>query len=83
MAAVTARRFRLGSPATAIVLFVLVLALGVASLPLAGLAGRAAGNDTGSTVAVALLSLALASRQYRRRVDRRPDGGAGAPRRRL
>ena len=55
-----ARRVRLGSPATAIVLFVLVLALGVASLPLAALAGRAAGNDTGSTVAVVLLSLALA-----------------------
>src|SRR5260370_17578048 len=59
-AEVMARRVRLGSPATAIVLFVLVLALGVASLPLAALAGRAAGNDTGSTVAVVLLSLALA-----------------------
>jgi len=34
MAEVTARRFRLSSPATAVVLFVLALALGVASLPL-------------------------------------------------
>jgi len=32
MAEVTARRFRLGSPTTAVVLFVLALALGVASL---------------------------------------------------
>ena len=38
------RRFRLGSTATAVVLFVLALAMGVASLPLAGLAGRAAGS---------------------------------------
>jgi hypothetical protein len=60
MAEVTARRVRLGSPATAVVLFVLALALWVASLPLAGLAGRAAGNNTGSDVAVALLTLALA-----------------------
>jgi hypothetical protein len=54
------RRLRLGSRATAVVLFVLVLALVVASLPLAGLAGRAAGNNTGSDVAVALLTVALA-----------------------
>ncbi|HXZ72726.1 MAG TPA: hypothetical protein VEH31_17890 [Streptosporangiaceae bacterium] len=46
MAEVTARRFRLGSPAAAAVLFVLALALGAASLPLAGLAGRGAGNNT-------------------------------------
>jgi hypothetical protein len=60
MAEVAARRFRLGSPATAVVLFVLALALGVASLPLASLAGRAAGNNTGSVAAVAVLTVALA-----------------------
>ena len=52
MAEATARRFRgWASRATAVVLFVLALALGVASLPLAGLAGRAAGSNTGSDVA--------------------------------
>ncbi len=44
----------------AVTLFVLALALGVASLPLAGLAGRAAGSNTGNDAAVALLTLALA-----------------------
>ena len=57
---VAARRFRLRSPTTAVVLFVLVLALAAASLPLADLAGRAAGNNTGSDAAVALLTVALA-----------------------
>jgi hypothetical protein len=38
MAQVTARRFRRASPATAVVLFMLTLALGVAALP-AGAAG--------------------------------------------
>ena len=60
MAEVTARRFRLGSPATAVVLFMLTLVLGVVSPPLAGLAGGAAGNNTGSDIAVALLTVALA-----------------------
>jgi len=59
-AKVTAQHFRLGLPAVAVVLFVLALALAVASLPLAALAGRAAGNNTGHDVAVALLTLALA-----------------------
>ena len=54
------RRFRPGSPATAVVLFVLTLALGAAALPLAGLAGRAAGDNTISVIAVTLLTLALA-----------------------
>ena len=44
----------------AVVLFMLALALGVASLPLAALAGRAAGSDTGNDAPVALLTLALA-----------------------
>ena len=60
MAEVTARRFRLRSPAAAVMLFMLALALGVASLPLAGLAGRAAGSNAGNDAAVALLTLALA-----------------------
>jgi hypothetical protein len=60
MAEATARRFLLGPPAAAVTLFVLALALGVASLPLAGLAGRAAGSNTGNDAAVALLTLALA-----------------------
>ena len=48
MAEAAVRRFRLGSPVTAVVLFGLVLALGVALLPLAGLAGRAATPATKS-----------------------------------
>jgi hypothetical protein len=51
-------RLRLASPATAITVFGLALALSVASLPLASLARQTAGR--GSYVAEALLTLALA-----------------------
>jgi hypothetical protein len=57
-AEVSRPRARLAAPVTAITLFGLALALGVASLPLAGLARQTTGR--GSDVAEALLTLALA-----------------------
>ena len=53
-AEVSRPRGRIAVRTAAITAFGLALVLGVASLPLAGLAGQAAGNDTGSNVAVAV-----------------------------